>query len=678
MFAEIKPFLDWLHLHPHLAGFATFLIAFAESLAIVGLFIPGSVLMTAIGTLIGTGYIPLVGTVLWAVSGAILGDVLSFWLGFYYQDSVRTIWPLRSYPKLLNKGVVFFQTHGGKSVFLGRFVGPIRPVLPLIAGMMSMSPVRFLIVDIISAIFWAPLYMLPGFVLGAASQALAPEAATRLIIIVIGVLFVVSCISWLLKSTFSWLVTRLNETLARGWQTILTTPKFDPLKNILFDPLSPKSHSQLGLMLLFFISVLLFLILTINVSFHGVLTYFNESIYHFMRSLRNTSADKVFVAVSLLSATVMSGMWLAVLAWLLFRKYYWAALHWAAVGALIVISAFGVKHFIPSPRPPGLLKTPSGWSFPSGHTSVSFALFVFLAVLLSRNWIEKYNRWIAYFCGAALASIILVSRLYLTAHWLTDVIGGVLLATACVTLVTISYRRKVSPSIPPVSLLLVAGLSLALSWSIAFHHHFKKDLHDYTPSWQIQTLDANTWWESGTKQILYRTNRFGKPIEVLNLQWAGNLADIQQALTKQGWYKLSRPSLIHALNGLSGTNYKKQPFFLSQIYEDRKTVLEMAKVVDFPKPSTLIVLRIWDANFILSDGQPLWLGIISYHKGWQLRFLKNKANTDLIPFPTITNVLTQDLGQFDWKKISYANIQVPTQESNVNWDGYILLIKPKS
>lgn len=674
MLAKIQPILTWLSLHPHWGLFATFLIAFAESLAIIGLLIPGSVLMAAIGALVGANYLPLTNTILFAIAGAIVGDVLSFWLGYHFHGGIREIWPLRSYPSLLKKGENFFQKHGGKSVFLGRFGGPIRPVVPLIAGMMSMPPLRFLIADITSAIIWAPMYMLPGILIGTASQALAPQAASELILFVVLALLILACLYWLIKRMCCSIITKVHQLLTRTWQHIQQSPKLHQLERLLIDPTQPENPNQLILALWLIITLGLLACLAWNVYIHGILTAFNEPTYHLMRSLRNPSADHFFVAVTLLSAENLAPMWLAVFAWLAFCKRWRAAWHWFAIGIVAALGAEFFKLLIYSPRPEGLLKTPHGWSFPSGHTTASVVLFGFLAFLLSREEpVEK--RWLAYGTAGCIAGVILLSRLYLTAHWLTDTVGGLLLGIACILLITLSYRRKPTPRIPATGVVLTACIALALSWSWAFYHHYQEFLHDYTPVWQFRTLQMETWWTKGAQQEpVFRTNRFGKPKEVLNIQWAGPLPTIENYLTQRGWSKLSKPSLIIALNGLTNANSKHQPLFLDQLYEDRKAVLVMAKMVQSQQNSTLLVLHLWDAHLMLDNNQPLWLGVIGYQKSWHLHFLKHKT-TSLSQYPNPTDVLTSDLKSFIWKKIPIVPNQ-PNSSSYSNAEGYILLIKP--
>src|SRR5579872_1536909 len=96
----IQPFLDWISAHPTWSGFFVFLISLSESLAIVGLVVPGIVMMTAIGGMMGSGVLPFGVTLLWAILGAIAGDGISYWLGFHYHQNLRNFWPFKQFPKL--------------------------------------------------------------------------------------------------------------------------------------------------------------------------------------------------------------------------------------------------------------------------------------------------------------------------------------------------------------------------------------------------------------------------------------------------------------------------------------------------------------------------------------------------------------------------------------------------
>lgn len=164
---------------------------------------------TAVGALITSGVLPLTPILLWTFAGAILGDGSSYLIGYYYRDKLQRMWPFNKYQKLLNKGQRFFTKHGGKSVFISRFVGPLRSIIPIVAGMMDMKPRRFFMVNIPSAILWTPFYMSGGFLLGEAATSLAPHSAQHFIVVIGIALLAMTLIVFLLR----WLVSIINHRL---------------------------------------------------------------------------------------------------------------------------------------------------------------------------------------------------------------------------------------------------------------------------------------------------------------------------------------------------------------------------------------------------------------------------------------------------------------------------------
>lgn len=168
MFEIFNELVIWIEQNPQYAGWVIFSMALAESLAIVGMLIPGVVILFAAGTLIGAGVIDFWSSFAFAAAGAVIGDGLSYWLGHHYENATAR-WPwFRVHPEALEKGVRFFDRYGDLSVAAGRFFGPIRAVVPLIAGLMRMPPKRFYTANILSALVWAPAYLLPGMIAGAA------------------------------------------------------------------------------------------------------------------------------------------------------------------------------------------------------------------------------------------------------------------------------------------------------------------------------------------------------------------------------------------------------------------------------------------------------------------------------------------------------------------------------
>jgi membrane protein DedA with SNARE-associated domain len=184
----------------HWAGPAVFALAFAESLACFSLFVPFTAMIVAAGTLIGAGTLDPWLILPWGILGACLGDAVSYWIGRYFGRSAPRLWPFRKHPSLIDCGHRFFLRWGVLSVCLGRFFGPLRAVVPLVAGMMAMPQGRFQIANVASAIVWLPLLMAPGALAGSIFKDV-PHFGDRTFVYV----FVVFTAFPLMVGLFAWL-----------------------------------------------------------------------------------------------------------------------------------------------------------------------------------------------------------------------------------------------------------------------------------------------------------------------------------------------------------------------------------------------------------------------------------------------------------------------------------------
>lgn len=140
-----------------------FLVSLGESFAFVSFIFPGTTIMIAAGALIPSGIIPLWPVLVGSVAGATLGDFISYGIGYRFGPALETHWPFVSHQNLLAKGHALFEKHGALSIFVGRFLGPVRAVVPLVAGSLRMPIERFLIANIVSAIIWAPAVVFVGW-----------------------------------------------------------------------------------------------------------------------------------------------------------------------------------------------------------------------------------------------------------------------------------------------------------------------------------------------------------------------------------------------------------------------------------------------------------------------------------------------------------------------------------
>ncbi|ABS68432.1 DedA family protein [Xanthobacter versatilis] len=145
-----------------LAAPIVFGLAFGESLALVSFFIPATVLLLAIGALIEASGLHFFPIWLAAATGAALGDAISYWFGFHYKERAKTFWPLSKRPDLVARAEDFFHRFGVWGVAIGRFFGPVRAVVPLVAGVLAMRQTHFQMANVASAAVWAFAMLAPG------------------------------------------------------------------------------------------------------------------------------------------------------------------------------------------------------------------------------------------------------------------------------------------------------------------------------------------------------------------------------------------------------------------------------------------------------------------------------------------------------------------------------------
>jgi membrane protein DedA with SNARE-associated domain len=149
--------LDFVRQHPNWALCVVFVLAFAEFVPFVW------VSLVAIGPLVGAAH-PLLfwAAVLTATVGAALSDWFLYWLGHRFHEQVQTMWPLKNHPGALHSGRTFFKRWGMWAIFVGRFAGPFRASVPIVAGVSEMPIVPFQLANWASALAWGLILLSPG------------------------------------------------------------------------------------------------------------------------------------------------------------------------------------------------------------------------------------------------------------------------------------------------------------------------------------------------------------------------------------------------------------------------------------------------------------------------------------------------------------------------------------
>lgn len=434
------------------------LIAYLESIVALGLLVPGSVLVVCAGFLCAHGKGIFVHLMIAACTGAILGDLTSFWLGARLGPRLQQLRPMQKRLDMLRRAELFFTSHGGKSVFFGRFLGPLRGFIPFVAGGAHMSPGWFIGYTLVSGIGWGVVYPGMGY-LGGASWHLVQIWTGRL-----GLLFVALLSLAVLNSLF-WnrLAPPLGRSLVRCWTNLRSKAsklgKRPPFSNLalrypqawafLAERFSLKRGSGLYLTAGFVVSALfaaLFLTLAGSLFIQGPLQAVDLWAYEAVQFLQHRWADILFVAItSFASLPVISILGALLLLWLVLHNRDFSAvilLVGMAGGSLLVL--FSKSLFLRA-RPEPLLAGVETFSnsFPSAHAFIAL-LFYGLAVYMLLDTVENLeSRFNLVLAGSLWAVLIGFSRLYLGVHWASDVLAGFALAAVWLTfLVTASEIRR--------------------------------------------------------------------------------------------------------------------------------------------------------------------------------------------------------------------------------------------
>ncbi|TPG78571.1 phosphatase PAP2 family protein [Pseudomonas arsenicoxydans] len=615
MTSLVSSIIEFLTVNPHVAYLAVLLLALSESIPIIGAVVPGTAVILALSALVPSGVLLLWPLLVAATLGAIAGDGLSFWLGHRYHREILGFWPLNRHPELIQSSEVFFERHGTKSVFFARFVPGVRAFIPLFAGIMGMAVSRFYAVNIVSALAWASTHILSGVLAGATFRMLGAAAKPLAILLV-----VLLAAGWALLHLVRWTVRRgvpyFIDALMRlrYWAGTHNTWLSRGVTHLL-DPSRPEARAlALSAVLLVGAAWLFFGILEDIVTGDPLLLA-DSAIYHLLQDLRTAPGDAVMIAITELGdTTVVVAVTMVVLLWLLWKRAWRTATYWlAAIAGASVLNTV-IKFALHRARPGELLY--SGWSafsFPSGHSTVNLVLYGFLAFLIAR---ESRPAWrlVVTLGAATLIFLIAFSRLYLGAHWFSDVLGGMAFGSAWLALLSLSYLRREAGRIGSMGLLAAGCLALMLVGGLNVYRSHATDSDRYAIKTGAPSMTATDWWASGWEQLpARRIDLTGETNEPLTLQWAGDLPELQDVLLRNGWRDSTAWTTLSALNWLSTQTDSAALPVIPLFASGRLPSLTFIRVNSGGAlTSSRLVLRVWDVDFELTNERTssLWMGSV--------------------------------------------------------------------
>jgi len=594
---SLQTFLSFLQAHVWLAYTTIFLIALSESLALVGLIVPGAILMFAIGTLITTGYLDFYTTAAWAALGAIAGDGISYWLGARYRNQLQNLWPLSRYPGAFDKGIGFFQRHGGKSVLFGRFIGPLRPIIPAIAGMFGMPLRHFMLINIFSALAWAPLYLLPGMAFGLSLE-LAGEVAGRLVLWILLIILSVLFIAWGVRHIYSFVLSHTEVWVERALLWSHRHPTTGKISSALLETKASEYRGLAWLTLLFLLSVVVIAIITEAAAAFSIVNQLEQLILNLPSFIHTPVADTVFhFFISLSHPIALSILFLAIMFWLLWQRQWLLAMHlllaWALPVVVMIILA--------------LLSNEQGLNLSDITSSLilTSSLLFFLSLLFGNEIKPRYRPGF-YVAMAVVLFFIFLSQLYWQHSGFIRTSIELFIGISWAALIGIAYRRHLLKQVTHYKLIPLMIFCLFCVWAIQQHKPIDHLTH------QILVVNSIQEWQEKSWQTLPRVREDLRQSHQhpFNLQWMGDKTSITQQLESSGWQNSNVISWKTVLKSLQTLPEDTELFILPQVHKGRYEDLRWVKYEN----GTLYVIRLWQSHFFIHGDKtsiPLWIGNVS-------------------------------------------------------------------
>ncbi len=604
----LQDLLAWISENPGWSGVVLFLIAFVESLVIVGIFLPGILILFGIGALLGMGATSWLPIWIGGSLGAFCGDMLSFWLGHRYHMQLRRMWPFSRYPGMLMRGMEFFRRHGTKSVLAGRFIGPLRPVIPTTAGMLGMPLGRFLAVCIPGCILWTPAYLLPGMLFGASLEVAAEYAGRLALVVGLGV-GIVWLSLWFIRLLYEIGVVYSARWLRRSIRWSRRHPVLGRVAGPLLDPSQPEvlSVSMLGLLLVVTLCGLVAILFL--APFGAEPGRGDLAVLAWTQTLRNDITDPFMVAVSQLSrAWVLIPTLVATALWLVGANRLNAALHWlvAMAGglALQLLTDFTLRAM------PLLEVAPTSQAYlPSAPMTLATVVIGFFSVMVAKELRRRHRKW-TYLASTLLLTLLVIARVYLGLDWLSGALTGFILGLSWTAIVGMAYRaRALRPFSGAVACAIFYGtLAFTLGWQVSVH--MDKDLAAVRIPVQERPMAADRWWSEGWATLpAQRTRSSSVPARDFNLQVALTLDQVAEGLAQRGWEQVPPATWQWIFKSLNPDADRRSLPLTGRNFLGQGEQLVMRLEGD--EPDRQQVVRLWDSGVRLGRREtPLYLGQI--------------------------------------------------------------------
>jgi membrane protein DedA with SNARE-associated domain/membrane-associated phospholipid phosphatase len=614
------------------------LFAFGEALVLTSVFAPGTVVVVFGGALVAQGIYDF-GDMIWFVAiGTTLGAEISFRIGAkgarLFQEDRRVFSPAH-----LERGKRFFERYGAPSIILGHFFGPLRPVIPVVAGLSGMSRRHFFLWNVIGGFTYAIALVSVGYFFGTATN-LFSATMTRAGLFAIAVLLVIAVL-WFavvkLRKALPFFISVFRSVglAIRDNPDVRALVERHPiLFKFLSERVSRESFAGLPVTVLasaFVYFLFLYAGSTLDFVRQSQIVAADVRVASLLSAFRDPALVRFFTVFTALGSwKVIAILAITVSAVLLLqrRQHYLPGLWLALIGNQLTVSL--LKNLFARPRPEMAVYAESSYSFPSAHSAASVAFFGFLIFVLIRERVGPIL--VSFLVGVTLIFLIGLSRIYLVEHYLSDVLNGYLVGALWVLLGIwlaewLHTRRDLNTRAAILPWQRIASIAAVVSAVVAV----VMIVEDYQKTRNLRSVPAiiqldvplETAFAVGQLST-HSENILGQQQEPVSLVvLAADDAAFAEAFSKAGWLVADRPGVSTMSHAAFAAWFNKQydtapvtPAFWNGRPNDFGFQIGTAE-------KSLRVrhhARFWRTGFRTQDGLLIFVGTASFDDGlkWEL------------------------------------------------------------
>jgi membrane protein DedA with SNARE-associated domain len=655
--------LAWVAAHPHWALTFVFLCCVAESILVLGVLIPTTLVLLAAGALVGLASLGFWVVVAAAVAGAVAGDSINFWIGRHWGARALDSHYAQRYQAAITRSRGLFERHGAKALVIARFIGLVRPFVAAIAGAYRMPPWRFLLVELAASLVWAAPLIVLGVVFGA-SLDLAAEVAARLAILFVVLFVVLTLLIWAVYGAVGGL-----QRHAGGWVSSLLDwshrhRRLGRLGEWLADPGQPETPALAILGLALF--ALGWLWLWIWWGDGRTPGPWDTLAWQAMQDLRTPLTTVMALGLAPLADwEVYAPVAVVVMVTLLLLRRTHAAWHWLAAVAFGAALSLGLYWLLKVPDPVHYHQGIAAARFGGRDLVLATVIYGFVPVLLSTNR-PQLVRTLYYAVAAVLIVLMLAADVYRGAVWLSTGLFSVVFGALWVGLLGVGYRQHGAAGIPAREVLPLAVGVLIAAAALQSSAEMRSEFESREA--QTVTVSAGKWWREGyTALPAYRVDTSGENKQPLTVQWRGELPAIDAALRNAGWQAPRPVTWDNALRWLAVNAPISELPVLPQVHAGAHQALMLRRVLG---SGDQWLIRLWPSGAIAGKS-PVWIGTLTRQT--------SRGALRLVRYPQTEGEYDTPLAALDGTLPGFESRRArhPGREADDrDWSGELWLLRP--